>query len=150
MPGRRRTLRWAFPTRGPSRPWWPQLTAPIPIFMIPPDIGAIPMHLEDYLDIQTPDVIRLKGHRIGLEQVIERYHEGYSAEEMTQEFPGLELALVYAAITYYLLNRAEMDAYLARVNAAVTARMETDDAQPAPPVVQRLRALRAARNESAA
>jgi uncharacterized protein (DUF433 family) len=108
------------------------------------------MHLEDFLDMHAPDVIRLKGHRIGLEHIIERYHEGYSAEELTQEFPGLELEAVYAAITYYLLNRAAMDAYLARVNAAVTERMRTDDAEPAPPVVQRLRAIRAARNEHAA
>lgn len=108
------------------------------------------MQLEDYLDFQAPDVIRLKGHRIGLEHVIERYQEGYSAEEIAREFLGLELPLIYAAITYYLLNRAAMDAYLARVNAAYQQRMREDDAEPAPPVVQRLRALRAARNESAA
>lgn len=108
------------------------------------------MQLEDYLDIQAPDVIRLKGHRIRLEDVIERYHEGYSAEEIAQEFPGLELELVYAAITYYLLNHAAMDAYLARVTAAAEQRMREDDAQPVPPVVQRLRSLWAARNQSAA
>lgn len=74
------------------------------------------MQLEDCFDVQGLDVIRIKGHRIGLEHVIERYHEGYSAEEIGQEFPGLEL--IYAAITYYLLNRAELDAYVARINAA--------------------------------
>jgi hypothetical protein len=57
--------------------------------------------------------------------------------------------LDYAAISSYQLNRAEMDAYLARVNAAVTARLQADDAATVPSVVQRLRAMGAARNESA-
>ena len=30
------------------------------------------MQLEDYFDVLSTDVIRLKGHRIGLEHVIER------------------------------------------------------------------------------
>ncbi|WP_255427253.1 hypothetical protein [Candidatus Chloroploca sp. Khr17] len=33
------------------------------------------MHLENYLDFHAEDVIRLKGHRIGLEHIVERYHE---------------------------------------------------------------------------
>ena len=108
------------------------------------------MQLEDCFDFQGSDVIRLKGHRIGLEHVIERYHEGYSAEEIGQEFPGLKLELIYAAITYYLLNRAEIDAYLARINAAYEQRRLADEVQPEPPVVQRVRAALAARRRSAA
>jgi transposase len=38
------------------------------------------MRLEDYLDFQAPDVIRLRGHRIGLEHVVEAYKEGETPE----------------------------------------------------------------------
>ena len=34
------------------------------------------MVLEDYFDFLEPDVIRLKGHRIGIEDVIELYEQG--------------------------------------------------------------------------
>lgn len=108
------------------------------------------MKLEDYFDFQAPDVIRLKGHRIGIEDVIERYHEGYSAEEIVQEFPGLSLEQIHATFAYYLHNRDELDAYLSRVNAAYEQRMREYDAQPASPVVQRVRAALAAQRQSAA
>ena len=104
------------------------------------------MQLEDYLDFVNPDIIRLKGHRIGIEHVVERYRDGYSPEQIAQEFPGLSLEQVYATITYYLHNKVEVDAYLARLDAATVQRMRQADAEE-PPVVKRLRALRAQRAE---
>lgn len=40
------------------------------------------------------------------------YNEGLTPEQMIEEFPRLTLPAVYAAITYYLANRARMDAEL--------------------------------------
>ena len=75
------------------------------------------MQLEEYLDIQGPYVVRIKGHRIGLEHIVECYQEGFSPEEIALDFPGLSLEKIYAVITYYLHNQNEIDAYMARVNA---------------------------------
>ncbi|MCG8346352.1 MAG: DUF433 domain-containing protein [Chloroflexales bacterium] len=80
------------------------------------------MRLEDYLDIQGEDVIRLKGHRIGLEHIVELYREGYSPEQIALEYPGVSLEQIYGIIAYYLHNQAEVDAYIARIDAAADAR----------------------------
>jgi uncharacterized protein (DUF433 family) len=74
------------------------------------------MHLEEYLDFQGPDVIRIKGHRIGLEHIVERYLSGHTPEQIKGEFPQLSLETIYGAITYYLHNKADVDAYIARIN----------------------------------
>jgi uncharacterized protein (DUF433 family) len=104
------------------------------------------MQLEDYLDFQGPDVIRLKGHRIGLEHLVERYHDGFSPEQIAQEFPGLSLEQIYGTMAYYLHNKAEVDAYIARINKEVEERYQEWLANPSP-LSRRLRALKAQREQ---
>jgi uncharacterized protein (DUF433 family) len=87
------------------------------------------MQLADYLDFVSPDIIRLKGHRIGLEQIVERYHLGANPEQIALDFPGLSLEMIYGTIAYYLHNRAAVDAYLARLDALVARRIAAHDAQ---------------------
>lgn len=99
------------------------------------------MQLEDYLDFHDPDDIRLKGHRLGLEHIIERYREGSTPEQIAIEFPGLSLEQVYGVITYYLRNQQDVDDYIARLRAWQEARYQEALANPTP-VMQRLRALR--------
>lgn len=60
------------------------------------------MRLEDYLDFTTLDAIRIKGHRVGIEHVLNYYLEGYPVEDIADEFPGMSLEKIYAVITYYL------------------------------------------------
>ena len=74
------------------------------------------IELSEYFDFVAPDVIRIKGRRLGIEHVLGYYLEGYTPEEITQEYPGLSLEKVYVTITYYLKNREETDAYLKRVH----------------------------------
>ncbi|MFP4436105.1 MAG: DUF433 domain-containing protein [Chloroflexaceae bacterium] len=97
------------------------------------------MQLADYLDFVSPDVTRLKGHRIGLEQIIERYHLGASPEQIALDFPGLSLEMIYGTIAYYLHNRAAVDAYLARLDALVARRIAAHDAQHPVPLLVELR-----------
>ena len=99
------------------------------------------MALEDYFEFAEPDVIRLKGHRIFLEHIIERWLNGSSPERITQELSTLTLEEVYAAITYYLHNRQELDAYLARAREAGAEQMREADEHP-DAVTLRTRALR--------
>lgn len=70
--------------------------------------------LEDFFEFSEPGFIRLKGHRIGIEDVIGLYRDGYTPERISRTFTGLGLELVYATITYYLIHRADMDSYIAQ------------------------------------
>ncbi|MEA5477511.1 DUF433 domain-containing protein [Pseudanabaena galeata UHCC 0370] len=73
------------------------------------------MLLEDYFDFLSPDDIRIKGHRIGIQDVIKYYLSGYSPEEILEELPSLNLEKIYAVITYYWRNRAQVDEYMFRL-----------------------------------
>ncbi|MBM4463998.1 MAG: DUF433 domain-containing protein [Chloroflexi bacterium] len=100
------------------------------------------MNLEEYFEFVGPDDIRIKGHRIGIDDVLYYYLEGYTPEEIAAQLPTLSLEEIYATITYYLQNRAEVDAYLTRLAAWREQRYQEWAANP-PSLVQRLRALKA-------
>jgi uncharacterized protein (DUF433 family) len=103
-----------------------------------------PTAVDVYLELAGPDVIRVKGHRIGLEHIVERYQEGFSPEQIMLDFPGLDLPQIYGILTYYLHNQDEVDAYMARVNARAEAAYAAWAANPSPATL-RVRALRARR-----
>jgi uncharacterized protein (DUF433 family) len=74
--------------------------------------GAV--QLEDYFDFPSPDDVRLRGSRIGIESVLYEYvHRCKTAEEIAQQFETLTLEQVYATILYYLHNRDAVNRYLA-------------------------------------
>ncbi len=52
----------------------------------------------------------IAGHRIRVTDVVV-WHEkrGYSPDEIVDMFPGITLANVYAALTYYFDNRQEIE-----------------------------------------
>lgn len=56
--------------------------------------------------------IRIGQTRVPLETVVFAFNEGASAEEIAYRFPSLELADIYATITYYLRHRATVDEYV--------------------------------------
>lgn len=100
------------------------------------------MQLESYFDFLAPDDIRIHGHRIGIDDVLGLYLEGYSADEIAAQFPTLSLEQIYVTITYYLQHRVELDAYLTRLAARREQRYEAWAANP-PPIVRRLQELQA-------
>ncbi len=56
---------------------------------------------------------RVRGTRVSLDSVVYRFLEGLSPESIQSDcFPTLTLEQVYGAITFYLANRADVDAYL--------------------------------------
>ncbi len=70
------------------------------------------MTLEEYFDFQRPDDIRIKGHRIGIESVLEAYLDGCKQpREIVEQYPSLSLEEVYATILYYLHNKEQVGAY---------------------------------------
>jgi uncharacterized protein (DUF433 family) len=108
-----------------------------------------PVQLQNYFDFLAPDDIRLKGHRIGIDDVLWYYLEGYTPEEIAANLPTLSLEEIHATITFYLHSRAEMDAYLSRLAAWREDRYRRWAAHPSP-VAQRLRALKAERERARA
>ncbi|MGK7944942.1 MAG: DUF433 domain-containing protein [Microcystaceae cyanobacterium] len=73
------------------------------------------MQLEDYFTFISPDDIRIKGHRIGIDNVLDYYLQGYTPEQILEHFPTLNLEKIYATLTYYYHNQQEIDAYLTTI-----------------------------------
>jgi uncharacterized protein (DUF433 family) len=91
------------------------------------------MQLEDYFDFfENPYAIRLKGHRIGLEHIVERYQKGCAPEQIAQDFPEAPLEQIYGAITYYLHNKAQVDEYMAEIDQFVEEQVRLAQANPSP------------------
>lgn len=102
------------------------------------------MRLEDYFDFLGRDQIRIKGLRIGIEQILGYYLDGFSPEQIAEELEGLTPEEIHATITYYWHNKKEVDAYLQRVGALTEADYQEWAKNPSP-LIQRLRATRAER-----
>lgn len=76
----------------------------------------------------------LVGSRVSFESVIHPFLDGASPESIVEDFPTLSLEQVYGAITFYLANRAEINAYL---NANETLWQEARKNQsPLPPALR--------------
>ena len=104
------------------------------------------MQLEDYFDFLTPNDIRIKGHRVGIESVLYEYiHRARTPEEIAGHFPTLTLAQIYATILYYLHNKPHLDAYLAEW-LAHEDRMAAEQERHPTPAILRLRKLKAERS----
>src|SRR6266545_1821915 len=79
------------------------------------------------IETDVDGVVRVAGTRVTLDTLVEAFNEGATAEEITQQYPSLELGDVYAVIGYYLHNRDEVEQYLERRRAkAVRVRSENE------------------------
>jgi uncharacterized protein (DUF433 family) len=65
---------------------------------------------------ERDDNLYVAGTRISLASVVYAFRRGESPEAICQNFKLLRLEEVYGAITYYLANQTEIDAYLNRQN----------------------------------
>lgn len=98
---------------------------------------------EEYLDVVSPDEIRIKGHRIWIEHVLlPHVNEGLGPEELADWFPTLSAAEINALLAYYRLHRAEADAYLRTVREQQDAVFREAARNPSP-AMRRIGELRA-------
>jgi uncharacterized protein (DUF433 family) len=88
------------------------------------------MQLPDFLTRQPSGSVRLAGHRIGLEHVVQFYNQGYTAEMIFGQFSSLPLATIHKVIAFYLENQADVDAYVARCGAEVERQRSATPASP--------------------
>jgi uncharacterized protein (DUF433 family) len=88
-------------------------------------------------------VIRVAGTRVQLETVVVAFDAGATAEEIAQQYTSLDLADVYAVISYFLGNEAAIRDYVAkRTEAARALRTEVERSMPADGIRHRLLARR--------
>jgi len=52
------------------------------------------------------------GTRISLDSIVYAFRKGLLPESIAQSYPLLDLEKVYGAITFYLANHSDIDAYL--------------------------------------
>jgi len=99
------------------------------------------MQLEDYFEFLTPTDIRVRGTRVGIETILNDYlNLGLSPEAIALRYPTLDLEAVYATITYYWHNKAQVDAYLRSWREHGERMRREQEANPSPAAV-RLQAL---------
>lgn len=64
------------------------------------------------LQTDANGVIRIGKTRMTLDTVITAFLEGATAEEIREQYSSLELADIYAVLSYYLQHQTEVNAYL--------------------------------------
>ncbi len=108
------------------------------------------MRLEEYLEFEKIDTqfgpverIRIKGHRIALEHVVEPFNAGVPPDTIVRDYyPTLSREEVYAAIAYYLHNQAKMDEYIREGEEIGGKYYQEYFQKEPPPALERLRALK--------
>ena len=67
--------------------------------------------------VKDPDIcgglLRIDGTRMTVNQIVVWYKQGYSPEEIADQYPHLTLSQIYAALAYYHANKEEIEAALA-------------------------------------
>ena len=95
---------------------------------------AVPLREDDH------GAIRVGNTRVLLDLVIQEFREGATPEEIVESYDALELADVYAVISYYLRHPDAIHAYLNRREQEAKAVREMIEASQPPRPTARLRA----------
>ena len=53
--------------------------------------------------------MRVDGTRVTVHQIVTCYQQGLTPEEISEQYPHVNLAQIYAALSYYHANRDEID-----------------------------------------
>jgi uncharacterized protein (DUF433 family) len=96
-----------------------------------------------YVRLDEHGVMRIGNGSVMLDSIVAGFEQGHSPETLQQQYPALSLEEVYGAITYYLAHTDEVHAYLKRQDEIWEA-WRAKSVTRSSPVVERLRALRAA------
>lgn len=107
------------------------------------------MQVEDYLELDDPDGIRIKGHRIWLLHLLyEVVFHGMGPEGLLERFPTLNREKIYAALLYVEQHReAVMRDFFAEVDRR--ERNAAENAAKSEAMFEELRRRVAARQKAA-
>ena len=71
------------------------------------------MQLEEYFTFLSPEDIRLKGTRVGIETILYEYiYHHRSAEKIADIYTNLTLEQIHATILYFLHNKEQITQYM--------------------------------------
>ncbi|MEX2141119.1 MAG: DUF433 domain-containing protein [Pirellulales bacterium] len=98
-----------------------------------------------YLDRHAENDVRIRGTRVGIEQLLSAYNDGLTADELAFQYRTVTLEQVHGVIAYYLANKAAVDEYLRSWEHESEERRAEWERQPKPDVVLRLRKIAAQR-----
>lgn len=101
------------------------------------------MELEEYLELDNPNGIRIKGTRINLEVVVRATQEGLTPDQIAQDYSPLTLEQLHAVLAYYHRNRDSVDEYMRRQESEYKKAKRKHEQGERPEVVQRLLRLQA-------
>lgn len=79
------------------------------------------------LNLDADGVARVGGTRITLDTIVATFEEGATPEEIVSRYAPLDVADVYAVITFYLRHRPEVEEYLRRRAAEAAAAREFNE-----------------------
>jgi uncharacterized protein (DUF433 family) len=97
------------------------------------------------LVVNADSVVLIGKTRVTLDTIIEMFETGATAEAIHEQFPTVDLADIYAAISYYLKHQTEVAQYLkARAELAQKVRAENERRFPSQGLRDRLLARRTA------
>jgi uncharacterized protein (DUF433 family) len=113
------------------------------------ETGVAAMQVEDYLELDDPDGIRIKGHRIWLFHLLyEVVYHGMGPEGLLERFPTLNREKIYATLLYIEQHRDEvMKAFFAEVDRR--ERNATEQGPKSDAMFEELRRRMAARQKAA-
>jgi uncharacterized protein (DUF433 family) len=106
------------------------------------------MDLPSFLTRWPNGEIVLTGHRIGLYSVVDRHQQGFSPDQIHDEFPTLEPDLIRSVIAFHASHRDEVDAYVAEYRADLDRQEAASQPSPALLRIRRLMAERAASSQT--
>src|SRR5579863_369099 len=96
--------------------------------------------LENYFEFHDDGAIWIRGHRVGIDLLLEAYKAGQTPEQIAEEFDTIRLEDVYATITYYLHNRECLDTWLSGIAERFNRESEARAANSSP-ASRRLRVM---------
>jgi uncharacterized protein (DUF433 family) len=71
------------------------------------------MQIEDYFEFLGPNEIKIKGHRVWIEHVLEEYLlRDMTLEELVKRFETLSREEILAVLLYFHHNKEAMDKYM--------------------------------------
>lgn len=100
------------------------------------------------LVVSADDVVLVRGTRVPLDTIVLEFKQGATAEEIAEQYSSLDLADVYAVISYYLRHQSDVEIYLQqRQKLAQEVRTENERRFPSKELRDRLLAQRQLRNK---
>ncbi|OUL33017.1 hypothetical protein BV372_17700 [Nostoc sp. T09] len=99
-------------------------------------------NITDYFNFLSPEDIRVKDSRIGIETILYEYIDcGRSPEAIAQIYTSLSLEQVYATILYYLQNKETVSTYMKNWIEHGHRMREQQRLNP-PPISEKMRQMR--------